>query len=56
MEGNILKDMKHLLTEQSFSSTVVHFSVSSPLPDPLVKTLVKARILEIENGLKSKKQ
>lgn len=52
MEGSVLKNLNHLLKDHSYSSTVIHFSIDKPLPTSLIKTLVKARLSEIDSKIK----
>lgn len=54
MEGTVLKRLQNIFSDFSFSSTVIRFSVSKPIPQNIVEQLVKARIEEIEESLVKK--
>lgn len=50
MEGNVFSDLKKEIAHLDYSSTVIRFNAKNPIPENIIKILVRARIEEIEKS------
>lgn len=54
MSSNVIKNLNKEIKPFKVSGTTIHFTADNPLPDALVKKIVKARMKENEQGKKNR--